>query len=97
MPRLEAQGLCLRGNLLGTLGDLDAGIQHLEEVVAVMQPAVEHLEAMRERGDPAELAMLDMTREDALARELLDSATGSLAAMRDAAAARNRKPWWKLW
>lgn len=102
-PRFEAEGLALRGNLFGFLGDYGAGIEHLEEVVATMEPAVTHFESLRHRGDPAAIAMLDMTGEDQKARELLDSARDSLREMRAAAAADGPepedliKPWWKIW
>lgn len=96
-PRLECQLLFLRGVALADLGDPASGVAQLEEVVAVMAPAVDHLEALRAAGAPAVCAMLDLTREDVLARRLLDEATASLVSMRTAARARPAKPWWRFW
>lgn len=95
VPRLEAEGLFVRGRLLALLGRHQAGIDHLEEVVAVMEPAVEYLEALRSGGSPAQVAMLDLSREDLKARRLLDDAVETLEDLRATAAAA--KPWWRFW
>jgi tetratricopeptide (TPR) repeat protein len=101
--RLEAEGLALRGNLFAYFGKHEAAVEHLEEVIATMEPAVESLEAMRRGGNPAEIAMLDLTNEDRSARELLDAARESLAevhAARHQASDPERsakKSWWKVW
>lgn len=83
-PMIEVQGLALRGNLMATLGDIDAGVAHLTEVLEVLGPHVTRMAEVRAGGSEAEIAALELVDRRVKAEELHRDTLAALEEMKGA-------------